>query len=66
LAFPSEGQWVFVVVIIIVDLLVDIAGPTSGRATIVAAREILLERCALLQRLLSLFLEFSLKLLKLL
>jgi low temperature requirement protein LtrA len=38
-----------VIVIVIVNLLVDIVGPTSSRATIVAAHEILLERCALLQ-----------------
>jgi hypothetical protein len=65
LACPSEGRWVFAVVVI-TDPLVDVAGPTSGRTTIVAACEILLERRALLQHLLSLFLKFSLKLLKLL
>jgi hypothetical protein len=53
-------------VVVVADPLVDVAGPTSGRTTIVAAREILLEHRALLQQLLSLFLEFSLELLKLL
>jgi low temperature requirement protein LtrA len=37
------------VVIVIVNLLVDVVGPTSSRATIVVAHEMLLERCALLQ-----------------
>jgi hypothetical protein len=53
-------------VVVVVDPLVDITGPTSGRSIIVAAREILLECRALLQQLLSLFLEFSLELLTLL
>jgi hypothetical protein len=53
-------------VVVVVDPLVDVTGPLSGCATIVAAHEILLERRALLQQLLSLFLEFSLELLKLL
>jgi hypothetical protein len=53
-------------IVIVADPLVDVASPTSGRASVVAAREILLERRALLQQLLSLFLELSLELLKLL
>jgi hypothetical protein len=36
-------------VIVVADLPVDIASPTSGNATVIAAREILLERRALLQ-----------------
>jgi hypothetical protein len=45
---------------------VDVAGPTLGHATVIADRKILLECHAWLQQLLSLFLEFSLELLKLL
>jgi hypothetical protein len=52
--------------VVVADPLVDVARPMSGRATVVAAREILLKRRVLLQQLLSLFLEFSLELLKLL
>jgi hypothetical protein len=53
-------------IVVIADLLVDVVGPTSGHATVIATHEILLERRTLLQQLLSLFLEFSLELLELL
>jgi hypothetical protein len=56
LACLSE-EWRMIAAVVITDAAVDIVSPVSSCATIIAAPELLLERCTQLHQLLSLFLE---------